>query len=126
MKISESLFLQRHGKKIEAVLGCYDRLVITGTLLDVAYPAAVQHRLNERDLRCFELGEFAEPLREAVRENAEAVAKEAGLEIEYLVSKGARKEERVAAALSRGVAPSRGEMTPMVRPISAAAAGETR
>jgi hypothetical protein len=71
MKINESRFLQRHGEKIEAVLGCYDRLVITGTLLDVTYPAAVQHRLNERDLRCFELGEFAEPLREAVRENAE-------------------------------------------------------
>ena len=46
MKITESLFLQRHGEKIEAALGCYDRLVITGTLLDVAYPAAVQpHRL---------------------------------------------------------------------------------
>ena len=55
MKITDSLFLQRHGEKIEAALGCYDRLVITGTLLDVAYPAAVQHRLNERDLRCFEL-----------------------------------------------------------------------
>ena len=50
------------------------------------------------DLRCFELGEFAEPLREAVRENAEALAKGAGLEIEYLVSKGARKEDRIAEA----------------------------
>jgi hypothetical protein len=34
MKTSGSLFLERHGKKIEAALGCYDRLVITGTLLD--------------------------------------------------------------------------------------------
>src|SRR5438093_1935468 len=91
MKITDSLFLQRHGEKIEATLGCYDRLVITGTLLDVAYPAAVQHWLNERGLRCFELGEFAEPLREAVRENAQALAKEAGLEIEHLLCKGARK-----------------------------------
>jgi hypothetical protein len=69
MKVTESLFLLRHGEKIGAALGCYDRLVITGTLLDVAYPAAVQHRLNERDLRCFELGACAEPLPEAVREN---------------------------------------------------------
>ncbi len=114
MKITDSLFLQRHGEKIEAALGCYDRLVITGTLLDVAYPAAVQHRLNERDLRCFELGEFAEPLREAVRENAEALAKGAGLEIEYLVSKGARKEDRIAAVLAK-----RGEHPGLVHIFSA-------
>src|SRR5947199_4371748 len=101
MKITDSLFLQRHGEKIEAALGCYDRLVITGTLLDVAYPAAVQHRLNERDLRCLDLGEFAQPLWETVRENAEAVAKEAGLEIEYLVCKGARKEDRIGAVLAK-------------------------
>src|SRR5207244_1491555 len=97
MRTTESLFLQRHGEKIEGALGCYDRLVITGTLLDVVYPGAVEHRLNERDLRCFELGEFAEPLRESVRENAEALAREAGLEVEYLVRKGARKEDRIAS-----------------------------
>jgi hypothetical protein len=41
MKITESVFLKRHEEKIEAALGCYDRLVITETLLDVAYPVAV-------------------------------------------------------------------------------------
>ncbi len=84
MKTSASLFLQRYEKDIAGVLGCYDRMVMTGTLLDVSYPAAVQSLLAERGLRCFEIGEFAEPLREAVRENAQAVAAAAGLKIEYL------------------------------------------
>jgi len=92
-------FLERHEAKIKGVLGCYDRIVMTGTLLDVAYPAAVQNLLYERGLRCFEIGEFAEPLRDAVRENAEAVAAQAGLKIEYLDRKGARKEDRIAAIL---------------------------
>ena len=67
MKTSAIPFLKRHEKKIKGVLGCYARIVMTGTLLDVAYPAAVQNLLSERGLRCFEIGEFAEPLREGER-----------------------------------------------------------
>jgi len=114
MKTSASSFLQRYEKKIAGVLGCYDRIVMTGTLLEVAYPAAVQNLLYERGLRCFEIGDFAEPLREAVRENAQAVAEAAGLEIEYLERKGARKEDRIAAILQK-----RGEHPGLIHIFSA-------
>ena len=114
MKTSASLFLQRYQKKIAGVLGCYDRIVVTGTLLDVSYPAAVQNLLSERGLRCFEIGEFAEPLREAVRENAQAVAEAAGLKIEYLDRKGTRKEDRIAAILEQ-----RGDQPGLVHIFSA-------
>src|SRR4029434_883207 len=93
-------FLKRYRSEIGGVLGCYDRIVMTGTLLDVAYPEAVQKRLYECHLRCFELGEFAEPLREQVRANAEAVAQAAGLTIEYLDRKGERKGDRIFAFVS--------------------------
>ncbi len=89
MKTSASSFLERHEKKIAGVLGCYDRdrddwrssISIArerGRRSDcgsaaVAYPAAVQNLLYERGLRCFEIGQFAEPLREVVRENAQTV-----------------------------------------------------
>ncbi len=101
MKTSESSLLERYQNKIAGVLGCYDRIVMTGTLLEVSFPAAVQSLLDERGLRYFEIGEFAEPLRETVRENAQAVAEAAGLEIEYLDRKGARKVDRVAAILQQ-------------------------
>jgi len=107
-------FLKRYRSKIGGVLGCYDRIVMTGTLLDVAYPEAVQKRLYECHLRCFELGEFAEPLREQVRANAEAVAQAAGLTIEYLDRKGERKEDRIAALLKE-----RGEQPGLIHIFSA-------
>ena len=42
MRTNASPLLRRHGEEIEGVIGCYDRIVITATLLDVAYPAAVR------------------------------------------------------------------------------------
>ena len=54
MKTSASLFLQRYEQDIAGVLGCYDRIVMTGTLLDVSYPAAVRSLLDARGPRCFE------------------------------------------------------------------------
>jgi len=61
----------------------------------------LQHRLNERGLRCFELGEVGRALREAVRENAQALAKKAGLEIEHLLCKGARKKTGLGRWLAK-------------------------
>lgn len=52
-------------------------------------------------MRCFDLGVFAEPLRDPVRDNAILLARQAGLAIQYLERKGLRKEERVAEILEK-------------------------
>lgn len=93
--------LERYKNEIEGVLGCFDRVVISGTLLELAYPGAVQALLYERGIGCFDLAQLALPLREAVRANAEEVAAEAGLAIEFLPSKGRRKDERIAEIVRR-------------------------
>lgn len=95
----KSKLLDRYADQIDGVLGCYDRLILTGTLVDVAHPDAVSLRLHQLNIRCFDLKLFAEPLREQVRENALLLARQAGLEIEHLERKGLRKEERVAGIL---------------------------
>ena len=94
--------LTRYEKEIAGVLGCMDRLVVTGTLTEIAHPDAMDAVLFREGFRAFDIGQFAEPLRQQIRDNAVKLAREAGIEIEYLSrSKGIRKEDLVAKVLAR-------------------------
>ncbi len=97
----QSKLLDRYAKDIEGTLGCYDRLIVTGMLVDVGHPDAMTAQLRHLNIRCFDLGVFAEPLRDQVRDNAILLARQAGLEIQYLERKGLRKEARVAEILEQ-------------------------
>ena len=76
--------VKRYEASIEGVLGCFDRVVVTGTLTAVAHPDAMTAVLKRDNIRCFDIGQFAEPLRVAIRDNALKAAQEAGVEVEYL------------------------------------------
>lgn len=78
----KSKLLDRYADQSEGVLGCYDRLIFTGTLVDVAHPDAVPLRLHQLNIRCFDLKLFAEPLCDQGRDTARLLARQAGLEIE--------------------------------------------
>jgi hypothetical protein len=86
-------------------LGCFDRVVISGTLLDVCHPAAWERQLDFANLRCFDLGRFAEPLRDAMRDPAVTLARSAGLEVEFIQRRNFRKEDRGAEVLARRGSP---------------------
>jgi len=88
-------FVERHRAKIAGVLSCFDRVVITGTLPDICHAEAMAGHLRARDIRLFDFPRWAEPLREVIRENAERIAAEAGLEIDFIRRKDFRKEERI-------------------------------
>lgn len=96
-----SKLLERYAEQIEGVLGCYDRVILTGTLVEVAHPDALRAQLYALNIRCFDLKLFAEPLRDQVRDHAILLARQAGLEIEYLERRGLRKEERIAQILEK-------------------------
>ncbi len=94
--------LGRYDKEIAGVLGCFDRLVVTGTLMDIAHPDAMDARLFREGFRVVDIGKYAEPLRQRLRDNAVELAREAGVEIEYLPrTRGIRKEDLVAKVLAR-------------------------
>jgi hypothetical protein len=100
------LLTQRYAEKIVGTLGCWDRVIITGTLTDVCHAGAVEGWLRGDNIRCFDLKTFAEPLRDQVRDHAMLAARTAGLTIEHLERKSFRKEDRVAEILQqRGDAP---------------------
>jgi len=107
-------FVERHRKKILGVLACFDRVVITGTLPEICHAEAMTRYLREKAIRIFDYPRWAEPLREVIRENAERVAKEAGLEIEYIRRKDFRKEERI-----KKIVQQRGEHPGLVHIYSA-------
>jgi hypothetical protein len=94
--------LDRYSGQIDGALSCFDRVVITGTLREVSHPEAMRAVMMQEGLRCFDIGMFAEPLRQRIRDNALLLAREAGVEVEYLAkSKGVRKEDLVAKVLAR-------------------------
>ena len=94
-------FVQRHQEKITAVLSCFDRVVITGTLPDIGYAGAMAGYLSYHNIRLFDYPRWAEPLRDKLRDHAEQLANKAGIEIEFIRRhKAFRKEDRIKAIIA--------------------------
>jgi hypothetical protein len=109
-----SLLNSRYASQIAGPLGCFDRVIITGNLLDACPPAALERQLHFANIRCFDLGRFAEPLRDALRDHALTLARAAGLEVEFIQRRDFRKEDRIAEILHR-----RGDHSGLVHVFSA-------
>jgi hypothetical protein len=78
------LLNERHRDQIAGALSCYDRLLIQGTLRGLCYADGMTGYLYAHQVRMFDYPRWAQPLREALRENAERLAAENGLEIEFI------------------------------------------
>jgi len=94
-------FTERHATKICGTLSCFDRVVIMGTLPDICHPGAMAGHLTAQGVRLFDYPRWAEPFRDELRTHAEHLAREAGLEIEFIRRKDFRQEERIKALVAR-------------------------
>ena len=93
-------FVERHRDKISGLLSCFDRVVITGTLPDIGYAGAMAGYLSYHKIRLFDYPRWAEPLRDELRNHAEQLARESGIEIEFIRRhKAFRKEDRIKAII---------------------------
>lgn len=86
------LLTTRYANKIVGTIGCYDRVVITGTLPVLSNAQHMTNYLFQNRIRIFDYARFAEPYRDRLKENAQRIALEAGVEIEYIRKSGIRKE----------------------------------
>ncbi len=93
------MLTDRYEERLAGVLSCYDRIVITGTLPGACYAAGMTSFLNAQHIRIFDYPRFAEPLRERIREGAQALAAEQGIEIQHIPQAHVRKEDVVAAVI---------------------------
>jgi hypothetical protein len=108
------LLTTRYAGNLTGVLSCYDRIVITGTLPGACFADGMTSFLYSRGIRIFDYPKFALPLRDRLRENAQALAAEHGAIIEHVAKAHVRKEDLVAKVLGR-----RGDAPGLVHVISA-------
>lgn len=82
--------------------------------MDACHPAALERQLHSANIRRFDLGQFAEPLRDALRDHAVTLARAAGVEVEFIPKRNFRKEDRIAELVQR-----RGDRPGLVHVFSA-------
>ena len=99
-------FVERHQDKIAGVIGCFDRLIIKGTLSSIGYDRAMERHLRSQGVLINDYQQWASSKRDEIKSNAERLASEAGIEIEHVrSSKSFRKEQRVKEIVAeRGAA----------------------
>jgi len=87
--------------KIADTLSCLDRVIITGTIPQICYPQGMSSYLYSQNIKVFDYAKFAEPFKEELRNNAEKVAKENDIEIEFVRKTHIRKEDLVKKVLDK-------------------------
>ena len=102
--------------RVAAVLSCYDRIIVTGTLPGACYAKGMTGFLSAWQIRIFDYPRFAEPLRDRAAELARA----AGITIEHIAKNHIHKEDIVARVLV-----VRGDRPGLVHIISAMEACDT-
>src|SRR3990172_7806718 len=113
-RMGTELLTEKYKSVLDGVLHCYDRVVLTGSIQSWSYAQGMTGYLYAHDIRIFDYVQFAQPLREQICANAEALAQTNGLEIEYIRRKNFRKEDRIRAILDQ-----RGEQPGLVHIFSA-------
>ena len=96
-----TLLTERYAPQIAGVVSCWDRILLFGTLPKICSAEGMTSYLYERKIRIFDYPKFAEPFRNTLRENAERLAAENGIEIEFLRKRNFRKEDRVQEIVAK-------------------------
>ena len=91
-----NLLTEKYKDKIDFSLSCYDRIIINGVLPEISYAQGMTSYLYQKGIRIFDYARFAEPFKEQIRFNAERIAKDNGIEIEFIRKSGIRKETIIA------------------------------
>ena len=96
----------RYADQLLSSLRCFDRVIVHGTLVDVAHPGALLVSMKAAGFGPRDLARYAQPMRQEIQDAAVTLAREHGLEIEKVTRKDFRQEDRVAAILKqRGTHP---------------------
>lgn len=95
------LLTERYADQIAGTLSCYDRIIIQGTLHPWCYADGMTRFLSARKIKIFDYLQFASKLRDEITANAERLAAENGLTIDYIRKKNFRKEDKIKDILKK-------------------------
>lgn len=107
-------FLKKYNKDIRGVVSCYDRILLRGTLTTCCYAEGMSSFLYSKGIKIFDYPKYALTLRDKIRENAEKIALENNVDIEFIGKNNIRKEEVI-----QGIIKKRGDHPGLVHIISA-------
>lgn len=99
--MGQNLLTERHAGQIAGLLSCYDRVILQGTLPIFSYADGMTKYLSARGLRIFDFTQFAKPLTDAIKLQAEALATAARLTVDYVRRKNFRKEDKIKSVLAQ-------------------------
>jgi len=68
---------------------------------EISYSQGMPRYMYEHGIKIFDYPKFAEPFKEAIRANAERIAKEHGVEIEFIRKAGVRKESIISEKIEK-------------------------
>ncbi len=95
------LLTDKYTDKIYGTITCYDRIIIQGYIPGWSYADGMTGYLKAHDIRIFDFSNFSQPLTEQVRQNAQRIAEENGIEIEFIRKLRAfRKDDRIQEIIS--------------------------
>jgi hypothetical protein len=90
-----ALLTERYADKIQGTISCFDRVVIGGTWPEICHARVLATLLKKQGVRLFDYPRWAEPYRELIRENAERLARENGLKIDFISQRDFRMADRI-------------------------------
>lgn len=94
-------FIQLHQKEIAGVISCFDRMIIQGTLTGCCYAQGMSNHLYSQGIKIFDYPKYAKALRDKVRDNAEALAKDNEIQIEFISKTSIRKEDVIKKVIEQ-------------------------
>ena len=96
------LLTDKYADKIYGTITCYDRMIIQGYIPGWSHAEGMTGYLKANSIRIFDFSNFSQPLTEQIRENAQRIADENGIEIEFIRKLRAfRKDDRIQEIISK-------------------------
>jgi hypothetical protein len=93
--------VERYKDEIAGVLSCVDRLILQGRIPIFSYADGMTRFLTARNIKIFDFIKWAGPLTDSIKAQAEAVAAQAGLQVDFIRKKNFRKEQRIEEILKK-------------------------
>src|SRR5438093_1471107 len=90
---------EKYLKDIRCVLSCYDRIIIDGTLPELNHAHGITDYLYKKGVKIFDYVKFAETLKDIIKQNAEQIAKDNNIKIEFVRNTSVRKEDMIKEKL---------------------------
>lgn len=95
------LITDKYPDKINGIITCYDRMIIQGYIPGWSHAEGMTGYLKANNIRIFDYSSFSQPFTEQIRSNAQRIAEENGIEIEFIRKLHAfRKDDRIQKIIS--------------------------